>query len=983
MREWNPKRLSFPMLLAGVLLAISGTDTEAAPLSFNRDVRPILAGYCYDCHGPDEAARKAGLRLDQPVTDATLIQPGGEIEKRIHSADREEVMPPPEAGKPLNESQKKILTQWLAEGARQEKHWAFIAPNRPQLPKTRNASWPLHPIDRFVLARLEQEGLQPSPQADPDTLIRRLYLDLIGLPPTPEEADRFRANPSPEAYAALVNDLLGSRHYGERWARPWLDLARYSDTNGYEKDRPRTIWPYRDWVIEAINQDMPFDQFTIEQLAGDMLPGATREQRIATGFHRNTMLNEEGGIDPLEFRFYAMVDRVATTGTVWLGLTTGCAQCHSHKYDPISHEEYYSLMALLNNADEPDLDVLDPETEARREELQSQMKSIVAQAMSTIDEVAFDAWLKEQRASAIAWSTVRPSSATSNMPRLELMEDDSVFASGDFTKRDVYQLTFDGKQLPGKPITALRLEVLPDDRLPAHGPGAAYYEGRRGDFFLSEVTLERDGNKAAFSGGSASYGKISIGSGKAKAENLFDGDGSTGWSTSGEQGKAHEVVLQLKEPLPPGKTLRLEMLFERHFVAGLGRFRWSVTTDEKPAQARAAGMPDPLSASMEDLKAYYIRTAPAHKDAAAELAKLEKLLPERPGTLVFQERPKENPRPTFRHHRGEYLSPRERVEPGVPSVFPGLPKGSPANRLSFARWLVSDRNPLSARVEVNRAWQEFFGRGLMVSADDFGTQSAPPTHPELLDWLAMEFMERGWSRKELHRGIVMSATYQQSSKVGGSSYARDPENRFLSRGPRFRLTGETIRDVALAASGMLSREMGGPGVYPPQPKSVTDLAYGNSAWPVSKDSDRYRRSLYTFSKRTAPFAAYSVFDAPSGEICVARRGNSNTPLQSLTLLNDAMYMEMASGLAARAREEADTQSPEAIAERMFRLVLTRRPSTEERNTLVQYQEAQRKRLEAGELKSEILLGTPGKPEEAAWALTARVVLNLDECVTKE
>jgi len=912
------------------------------------------------------------------------------------------------------------LRDWVAAGAEYQTHWAFVRPTKPSPPDVQNTTWPRNEIDRFVLARIEREGLQPAEEADRYTLIRRLYLELIGLPPSVEAADAFIADPNPEAYDQVVDTLLESQHYGERWARQWLDLARYSDTNGYEKDRPRSIWPFRDWVIRALNDDMPFDQFTVEQLAGDMLPSPTNSQKIATGFHRNTMLNEEGGIDPLEFRYYAMVDRVATTGTVWLGLTTGCAQCHSHKYDPLSHTDYLRLLALMNNADEPDLVVHDAEITAKRENIERQIAELEAtlpdqfppaegdQPLGNRRQQALDAafaqWIESQ--AATAWTVRRPTRLSTNLPKLEVLDDGSIYSSGDITKRDVFELTFPLEGV-AEPITALRLEVLADPRLPAGGPGRAYYEGRKGDFFLSEVIASADDQAVAFASGSHSFGKISIGSGTADAANVFDGDGSTGWATAGREGESHQLVLRFAKPLDAQGELSIKLVFERHFAASLGRFRFSTTSQDGDVIASslpvdvetliAQGATSWTPEQRQHVLLHYLRVAPELAEARKQIDQLRTTLPELPMSMVMDERPTDNPRKTNRHHRGEYLNPREKVSGGLPEVFVALDRDTkpaatfPSDRLSLARWLASSRNPLVARVTVNRAWRSFFGAGLMRTSGDFGTQSEPPTHPELLDWLACEFMDRGWSLKKLHRLIVTSATYRQRSVIRPDLLERDPHNRLLARGPRYRVDAETVRDIMLTASGLLSRKIGGPSVYPPQPAGVTDLAYGNTDWPTSTGDDRFRRSLYTFSKRTAPFAAYTTFDGPTGENCTARRDRSNTPLQSLTLLNDEMFLELARGLARRVLDELDESNELEPAPRdtarvtaIFRHVLTRLPSEPEREALLQYYHAQHQRLAAGELDVVKIGGAEDASiEMAAWVMTARAVMNLDESITKE
>jgi hypothetical protein len=986
-------------------LACATMPARAAEPDFNHEVRPILSLHCFKCHGPDEGQRKAGLRLDERTGAVGLLPDGhraivpgkpqlGSFMQRIlsHGLD---IMPPAYANKPLTPLEKTTLSRWIASGAPYRPHWAFVPPKQAPLPLVKLTSWPRNPIDNFVLARLEKAGLKPSPPADRYTLARRVYLDLIGLPPTPEEADAFVRDRRPDAYERLVDRLLASPHYGERWARRWLDLARYSDTNGYEKDRPRSIWPYRDWVIDALNRDMPFDRFTIEQIAGDLLPNSTQEQRIATGFHRNTMLNEEGGIDPLEYRFNSMVDRVATTGTVWLGLTLGCAQCHTHKFDPITHREYYRTMACLDNADELTIDVQKPDIAAQRRKIEAlveEREARLAERFPDPDhpgsllpaimvEAKFQAWLREQEPKAVSWRVLRPVKATSNLPLLTVQPDDSVFVSGDMTKRDLYDLEFHND---GGPIAAVRLEALPDDRLPAHGPGRVYYEGGFGDFFLSEITLTAGGQAAKFASATQSGG--------GDAQAAIDGDPQTGWNINGRQGEATVAVFRLKEPVK-ADAFDLSLLFERYHAAGLGRFRISVTSDSRPA---GADLPPDIEALLlipeaqrtpeqrRQLLRYYLTVAPELKAERDQIAKLRATLPAYPTTLVFAERPADNPRPTYIHKRGEWLQPQERVTPGVPAILPPLPAGAPANRLTFARWLVSPANPLVGRVTMNRQWAAFFGKGIVRTTEDFGYQGEPPSHPELLDWLAVEFVKRGWSLKQMHRLIVTSATYRQSSAVTPALLARDPENRLLSRGPRVRLEAELVRDSLLTASGLLSGKIGGPSVFPSQPPGVTsEGTYGPLEWKVSPGEDRYRRGLYTFSKRTAPYAMFQTFDAPSGEVCTARREVSNTPLQALTLLNDQVCVE-----AAQALGKMIATRPGALEERaayLYRRCVTRPPTPAETAALLRYYMAQKARCDRKELDAAAIAGPGGDGDindRAAWTLLARSLLNLDQAITK-
>ena len=1022
------------MLLACCRVVISATlfgylasIVTAADVQFTRDVRSILSKHCFKCHGPDEATRESGLRLDlreaaiAPAdSGAAALVPAkpdeSELIRRILSTDTAEMMPPPEANLPLTDEQKKVLRDWIAAGAEYQQHWAFVKPQRPGLPSVKQTAWPTNAVDHFVLSRLEQEGLSPAAEADRHTLIRRVYLDLIGVPPTPEEADAFAADTSPDAYEKVIDRLLASPHYGERWARPWLDLARYADTNGYEKDRVRSIWPYRDWVINALNADMPFDQFTIEQLAGDMLPNTTIDQRIATGFHRNTMINEEGGIDPLEFRFHAMTDRVATTATVWLGLTLGCAQCHTHKYDPIPHSEYYAFMALLDNADEPEIDIPRPEITAKREEILAQIaaaevelanqfpleeakadaaQNAPAAAGGTETEAVrrkqyldrkFDEWVKAEATRVVSWTPIAPAKATSNLPKLEVLPDASVLSSGDQTKRDVYELELSS---PLKNITAIRLEALPDDRLPKHGPGRVYYEGPHGDFFLSELKVSAGGAPIKFSAASHTFAD-----GKHAADKAIDGDPLTGWAINGGQGKAHTAVFKLAEPLADASALKLDMIFERYYAAGMGRFRVSVTDDPKagePSKAPAGvaellGKPaDTWSAENRDMVLrYYLSVAPELAKAREAIDKLRAGLPAYPTTLVMTERPVDYPRSTYRRHRGEFLQPAEKVEPNVLSMLPPLPAEAPRNRLALARWLVDPQNPLVARVTMNRHWAYLFGRGLVRTTADFGFQGESPSHPELLDYLASEFIQQGWSMKKMHRLIVTSAAYKQSSHITPTMLEKDSENILLARGPRRRLEAELIRDAALKASGLLSEKLGGPSVFPPQPASVTsEGAYGKLEWKVSEGEDRYRRGLYTFAKRTAPFAMFTTFDAPSGEACTPRRDVSNTPLQALTLLNDTVFVEAARAMGRIAADAS--MSPQDGARLLFRRALVREPNSDELKLLTDFYTAQKGRFERGDLNAEKVAGTAEGElvERASWTTVARALLNVDEFIVNK
>jgi hypothetical protein len=987
----NPKRF-----ITGALLVALSTAVSTRAVDFNREVRPLLAQQCFACHGMDDHARKGKLRLDLPdsahgagKSGEIAIVPGrpeeSELIRRILSADEDEMMPPPHTKKFLSEKEKATLRAWIEEGAKYEAHWAYRPPVALPVPAG------VHPIDHFVRERLAKEGLKPAAEADRHTLVRRVYLDLIGLPPTPAEADAFVHDRSPESYEKLVDSLLNSKHYGERWARRWLDLARYADTNGFEKDRARQIWPYRDWVVKALNADMPFDQFSIKQLAGDLLPNATPDDLIATGFHRNTMLNEEGGIDPNEYRFYAMVDRVSVTGTAWMGLTLNCAQCHTHKYDPILHTDFYSLMALLNNADEPTFYIPTPEIEAQQKAHADRIAKMEANLANrfpggeTVMRSRFAEWIAAESKRASRWQILRPTAMKTTLPHLETQPDGYILGGGDISKSDVYDLKF---RAPIKGVTALKIEVASHPSLPNDGPGLTNYEGPLGGFFLSELQAYQNGQRLTFSRAEATNdaeedrindsaaAKKKKGKPAGKTNNAsaaLDAEMSSGWQVLGGYGQYHAAVFHFAKPVDFSGGLDLKMLFEKHFACPLGHFRISVTTSD---HATATGHPfeveETLASAGDDSKrdwqpllGRFLETAPEMKEAAAPLLAARRALPRGQATLVMRERPASHPRPTTRHHRGEYLQAKEIVSPAVPAFLPSLPQDAPANRLSFAKWIFAPENPLTARVAANRQWQAFFGRGLVKSLEDFGYQSEAPSHPELLDWLAVELVRQGWSMKKLHRLIVTSQTYKQSSVRTDEAGRIDPENVLLSRGSRFRLDAEIIRDSALKAAGLLSAKMGGPGVYPPQPASVTtEGTYGKVEWKTSEGEDRHRRSLYTFIKRTAPFAMSTTFDAPTGESCLPRRDVSNSPLQALTLLNDQMFVEAAQAMAKAVIAAAPDD--EARLRNVFRRCLTRPPAEDELAMLKTFLQKQRDRKLEG---------------EALWAEVCRAVLNLDEAIT--
>jgi uncharacterized protein DUF1553/uncharacterized protein DUF1549/cytochrome c len=990
------------MLVAAVLLGPALARGAPDRADFKRDVQPIFQARCTRCHGADQ--QRSQLRLDSRTgalrggMSGAVVLPGDSRGSALFQRITGVLQPRmPFEGSPLPADEIARIQAWIDAGAPgaadaeppDKRHWAYRKPVRPEPPEVADGAWIRNPIDRFVLARLEREGLAPAPEASRETLIRRVSLDLVGLPPTLEEVDAFLADESPDAYEKVVDRLLASPHYGERWARPWLDLARYADTNGYEKDRRRTAWMYRDWVIDALNQDLSFRDFTIQQIAGDMLPGATTAQQIATGFHRNSLLNQEGGIDVEEARWETLVDRVNTTAFTWLGSTVACAQCHNHKFDPLSQKDYYRMLAFFDNGEyrvqglgtvvtdkwivEPDLELAPPEVLAKRDALKAEAEAL----KKTIDtsDLGPDlaAWERALHAKQPRWTVLRPTSAVSAYAAsLETQKDGSLLVSGPKPERDTYTVTM---RTSGTAITALRLEALPDPSLPASGPGRS----STGNFVLTRLGLSAASKAIPLAHAVADFSE----DGRSVAQAIDDSEDS-GWSVDGQPGRAHVAVFLPEKPIdmrgtPPALTVTLE------HTAGspgttLGRFRLSATSSANPwgglpvpEEIRKVLDTPPAARTAEQTKTLtdYYRPLAASLDAArARLAARRRELEaiQIPTALVLREREGAEPPSTLLRVRGSYMSPGERVYAATPAFLPPIPEGRPRNRLGLAYWLVDEDNPLTARVAVNRSWEQLFGRGLVLTSEDFGTQGEPPTHPELLDWLATTFTSQGWSTKKLHRLMVTSATYRQSSRATPALVERDPYNRLLARGPRFRVEAETVRDIALAVSGLLSPKVGGPSVFPDQPDGVWDNPYSKDKWTLSEGEDRYRRSLYTFVRRTAPYPMLTTFDAPSREFCTVRRVRTNTPLQALTTLNDPAFFAAAKALADRVLREAGPEA-EARAVHAFRLATGRRPTERELAPLLRFHRDEAARF-AGD-------------DAAAWTMVANVVLNLDETVTRE
>ena len=943
---------------------------------------------------------------------------------RILSDDATQKMPPPDSGKSLTVEQIETLKRWVAEGAAWGTHWAFEKPARLMLPAVKEAAWAKSDLDRFVLARLEREGLAPSPEADRHTLARRVAFDLTGLPPDSKLVAKFVHDPSPNAYETLVDELLKSAGFGERWARMWLDIARYADTKGYEKDLMRTMWRYRDWVIDAYNCDLPFDQFTREQLAGDLLPSATTEQILATAFHRNTMVNDEGGTDNEEFRIAAVKDRVDTTHQVWMGLTMGCAKCHSHKYDPISQREYYQFLAYFNQTEDaddgderPKLATPTRAQSLRIEQLNGEIAKLEQQRDAVTPELkaAADEWVAKVK-TARGWVVLKLTpqnvvtySAASGS-KMTLQEDGSFLVEATSPAEEVYMLTLP-IDLPH--FTGLKLEALTDKSHPRSGVGRAINDG---NFVLSEIKVSTGKTSGEITEIELTGAKADFSQNGYPVEHALKNPDRKkhGWAVSPEQTKPHTAVFTPAAPvtLPAGTSLLVTLAhrFENGTPGfSLGRFRLSATSDDNPTLDDKVPEPilaiaklaesDRSPAQQTQLMKHFAGIAPVTQPLRDQIASLKQEIAAIaiPQTPILRELPAAKRRTTKLHVRGNFLEQSDVVEPAVLANFHPLAPESPANRLGVAAWLTHPDNPLTARVAVNRVWSQFFGAGLVETQEDFGSQGQSPTHPELLDWLAVEFMgdassetRSPWPHKRLCKLIVMSATYRQSSRASNELLERDRFNRLLARGPRFRLEAEMIRDNALAVAGLLSHKLFGPSVMPPQPDGIWQSTYNTTKWETSKGEDRYRRGLYTFIKRTTPYPAMTTFDAPSRELCTVRRINTNTPLQALVTLNDPAYIEAAQALARRMVKDAASSKLEDRLALGLQLALTRPARPNEIVTLTKLFESRRAHYETHPDEALQFATNPLGPlpaghaaaDLAALTAVANVILNLDEFVTR-
>ncbi len=1047
----HTQRSRFLGSLALVSTCLVGFTLRSADdsIDFRRDIQPILADHCFDCHGPDEQARQADLRLDDRsvaisklASDSVAIVPGkpesSELMSRVLSNDPGLIMPPPEHNKPLDEKELSLLEQWIREGAVYTTHWAFTAPDRPELPDPAGENGSKHPIDRLVAHRLQVHGFKPSPPAAHEVLCRRIYLDLIGLPPAPEEIDKFVSEAQKDVARAvddLIERLFQSDHFGEKWARHWLDVARYADSNGYEKDNPREQWAWRDWVIRAINSDMPYDQFILEQIAGDMLPDRTQDQLVATGFLRNGMINEEGAIVAEQFRMEGMFDRMDCIGKAVLGLSLQCGQCHSHKYDPISQDEYYGTFAFLNDTYESQSWVYTSEQQKKIVKLRSAVSTIEdrLRAQRPNWQQQFAAWERQERTSAPKWSVLDVTSTDwiGGLNHPEELPDHSVLVLGHPTGSGEMYVT-------GKPpldgVTGLRLEALTHGDLPYGGPGRS----KTGTFAITELRVEVKPPGGAtwetveLSGATADYSEESHvleGDEEKKAEEqrrvgpvefLIDGDKKTAWRSdrgSGRRNTESVAVIQFAAALTRPEGTELKVSLEFHHTRSrstnplalspssqLGCMRFATTTSPAPrapsydhAATLALGKPASARSEAENATVFaaWRRGVPEFQDASTEIESLFHQYPEAPtSVLTLTARRPAHHRATFLLNRGIWDKPERRITPHSPAALHSLPSSEEhPDRLDFARWLVDSRSPLTARVHVNRVWQAIFGAGLVETPEDFGTRAPQPEHLELLDWLAVELMERGWSTKKLIRTILTSATYHQSSNVSPELLAADPQNRWLGRGPRFRVEAEVVRDIALSVSGLLHREVGGPSIFPPVPKSVLEFNYSPPRyWVAAEAPKRYRRALYVFRRRSMPDPVLTSFDAPNADFACARRQRSNTPLASLASLNEPIFVEAARALALRILREGGPNDAERT-EYAFRLCTGRRPSKVESAEIEKLLGGRREKLAAGWLSiNEVATGDPGtRPElppdatpqdAAAWTIAARVLLNLDETVSK-
>ena len=1037
-----------------IFLLFLGKQTRAEDaVDFATQIQPIFASKCYSCHGDEQ--HESGLRINsrdaavQGGDNGPLFKAGdgaGSTLIQVLTGEHEFVERMPVDAEPLSAEQIELIRTWVDQGAEwpdslgrsPSAHWAFIPPERPTPPDVKHADHVRNPIDQFVLSKLEASAQQPSDRASKERILRRLSLDLIGLPPTISELDEFFSDDSNNAVEKQIERLLNSPHFGERWGKLWLDAARYADSDGFEKDKPRFVWAYRDWVVNALNQDMPYDEFVVRQIAGDLLPDTDKDV-VATGFLRNAMLNEEGGVDPEQFRIDGLFDRMDCIGKSVLGLTIQCAQCHSHKFDPISQKEYYQLFAFLNNDHESSTVYYDPEQRMQVENLKRQIRSLEAglQHSNPDWQDKMNRWEDSVKHDQPAWTVVNIRNMKGdNGVRYYYYDDGSIRASSYAPTQ--WTAKFEGATDVSK-ITAFRLEQLPDPNLPCGGPGRSIYGMSALSEFQIEVSSARDPTqivKGKFANATADFSnedrpleaefqsdrrKRSGGDKRRYGPVAFavDGDGDTAWGIDAGPGRrnvARKAVFALETPIEFEGGMQLKVMLQQGHGGdnsddnqnhNLGRFRLSVTealnatADPIPQSIRSVFDVDRSMRSSQQIAAvfsYWRTTVPEFDSVNQKIDELWQQFPVGTPTLTLASRTgdaaHERRRPTKMFKRGDWLQPTEEVDFGVPTFLHALPQDADGSRLTLARWLVDKRSPTTARVIVNRIWQAYFGIGLVESPEDFGVRSPPPSHAKLLDWLACELMDSGWRMKHIHQLICNSGTYQQSSHASREAYQDDPQNRQLARGPRFRVDGEIVRDIALKTSGLLNPELGGRSIYPPAPEFLfkPPVSYGPKVWNVEEGDQQYRRSLYVFKFRSVPYPVLQTFDSPNGDFSCVRRDRSNTPLQALITLNEKQFMDCARALARVAISEGG-ESHENRLVYAFRRVLSRTPTKDELQLLQDLWAKQVRYVGEGWVNPiELATGGTAVPELtdgttvtqlAAYTVVARVLLNLDETITKE
>ena len=1000
-----------------VLPATFISRSSGQPIEFNRDIRPILSDNCFKCHGQDEAARKADLRLDieeiakRKLDGNRVIDEGKPREsrliQRIFQSDPEELMPPAHSGKKLTDAQKNLLAEWIEQGAEYQAHWSYITPKCPDVKVARNDTWSRNPIDSFILNRLQKEGLTPSPQADPVTLVRRLHYDLTGLPPTPEVVDAFAANPSREAYSALVDGLLASTHYGERMAINWLDQVRYADSNGYHSDEERVVYPYRDYVIESFNANKPFDQFTIEQLAGDLLEDPTTDQLVATAFNRLNQITAEGGAQSKEYRAKYNADRVRALGSVWMGATLGCAECHGHKFDPYGPHDFYRFAAFFADVEEDDVypgrDVWSPILRLPNPLQENQINEIdtnIAELEAAVQRADWatreqaDSWLDAQKdITTIAeegWLPLSPDQVTSEKGgAFDVLNDLSILSIGLDAPQDVHTITFTTDL---DTITGLRFDAT------AHASFKYGLSRHRNVTRLNEVEVfvqtadMLEAKQAQIKTGAFSFSKE-----RGAIKSTFDGDLVTDWvRTTGTEDNRFDPIAwayEFDEPITGGADTQITVRLHYLGIAGndrsaFGRIAVSATSDLRPDIEAPLGIPERAVAALtgkrhltakdhKQMASFYTTVDESRDAKRQEIAELHaqkrRLEAKFPYTLYTQALPK--PREVRYLPRGNWLDDSGPVvEPGIPEFLPQLQsEGERPTRLDLAQWLVDPENPLTSRVFVNKLWKLYFGKGISGVLDDLGSQGEPPIHPKLLDWLAVEFIDSGWDVKHMVRVIVESSTYQQTSDATPALMERDPKNRLLARQSVFRYEAEMVRDAALSVSGLLNASIGGPSVHPYQPEGYWEhLNFPKREYEADQDDSQYRRGLYIHWQRSFLHPSMKAFDAPSREECVAERTLSNTPLQALALLNDPSYVEAARHFAERIASEGG-DSIEAKVRWAMRQGVLRIPTDEETAILKDiYTKHRAENTATDELEADL----------AAWTSVARVVLNLHETITR-